>query len=89
MIELGRVEIVSEKRRCVNPLHVVEQRNKNRLILDCSILNNYIEHSGFEPSIGGEKCSSKMKPRANIYQVSRFYFAIEPKKRKGKFREIT
>ena len=46
-------------------------------------------HSGFEPSIGGEKCSNKMKPRANIYQVSRFYFAIEPKKRKGKFREIT
>ena len=29
--------------KCVNPLSVAVQRTKNRLILDCSYLNNYIE----------------------------------------------
>ena len=43
LLEKGRIEIVDKKPRLINPLHVVEQRLKNRLILDCSILNKYIE----------------------------------------------
>ena len=42
LIAKGRVEIVSEKPKLVNPLHVVVQRLKTRLILDCSTLNKFI-----------------------------------------------
>ena len=42
LLEKGRIEIVEKKPKLVNPLHVVEQRLKNRLILDCSKLNKYI-----------------------------------------------
>ena len=43
LIKTGRVEVVKEKPKFINPLHVVVQPNKNRLILDCSYLNNFIE----------------------------------------------
>ena len=43
LIKTGRVEVVKEKPEFLNPLHVVEQPNKNRLILDCSHLNEFIE----------------------------------------------
>ena len=42
LLEKGRIEIVEKKPKLVNPLHVVVQRLKNRLILDCSRLNEYI-----------------------------------------------
>ena len=42
LIAKGRVEIVDKKPKLINPLHVVVQRLKTRLILDCSILNKYI-----------------------------------------------
>ena len=42
LLEKGRIEIVDKKPKLVNPLHVVEQRLKNRLILDCSKLNKFI-----------------------------------------------
>ena len=43
LLSKGRIEIVNEKPKCVNPLSVVVQRTKSRLILDCSHLNKYIE----------------------------------------------
>ena len=43
LIAKGRVEIVEKKPLLINPLHVVVQRLKKRLILDCSILNKYIK----------------------------------------------
>ena len=42
LIAKGRVEIVSEKPKLINPLHVVVQRTKSRLILDCSTLNKFV-----------------------------------------------
>ena len=42
LIAKGRVEIVDKKPKLANPLHVVVQRTKKRLILDCSTLNKYI-----------------------------------------------
>jgi hypothetical protein len=48
LIKSGRVEIVSKKPKLVNPLHVVVQPNKNRLILDCSTLNQYIDIPSFK-----------------------------------------
>ena len=42
LLEKGRIEIVEKKPKLVNPLHVVVQRLKNRLILDCSKLNEFI-----------------------------------------------
>jgi hypothetical protein len=48
LIKTGRVEVVSKKPKLVNPLHVVVQPNKNRLILDCSVLNDYIEVPSFK-----------------------------------------
>ena len=43
LIKKGRVEVVHTKPKCVNPLSVVIQRLKTRLILDCSYLNSFIE----------------------------------------------
>ena len=43
MISKGRVEITEKKPLLINPLHVVVQRTKTRLILDCSVLNKYIK----------------------------------------------
>ena len=48
LIKTGRVEIVKEKPAFLNPLHVVQQPNKKRLILDCSYLNNFIEIPKFK-----------------------------------------
>ena len=42
LIKLGKVEVVQEKPYCVLPLHVVIQPKKNRLVLDCGILNDYV-----------------------------------------------
>ena len=42
LIAKGRVEIVDKKPKLINPLHVVVQRTKSRLILDCSTLNKFI-----------------------------------------------
>ena len=42
LISLGKVEVVQSKPYCVLPLHVVVQPNKTRLILDCTMLNEYI-----------------------------------------------
>ena len=42
LIAKGRVEIVDKKPKLINPLHVVVQRTKSRLILDCSTLNKSI-----------------------------------------------
>ena len=43
LIAKGRVEIVEKKPKLINPLHVVVQRTKTRLILDCSILNKFVK----------------------------------------------
>ena len=43
LIAKGRVEIVEKKPTLINPLHVVVQRLKTRLILDCSNLNKCIK----------------------------------------------
>ena len=43
LLSKNRIEIVKEKPKCVNPLTVVVQRTKSRLILDCSFLNKYID----------------------------------------------
>ena len=48
LIKEGKVEVVKEKPYCVNPLHVVIQPKKNRLVLDCSILNDYIDAPKFK-----------------------------------------
>ena len=48
LIKTGRVEIVQEKPEFINPLHVVDQVVKKRLILDCSYLNNFIEVPAFK-----------------------------------------
>ena len=45
LLSLGRIEQVSERPKCVNPLSVAVQRTKNRLILDCTFLNSHIEIS--------------------------------------------
>lgn len=42
LIDSNRVELVSSKPHLVLPLHVVVQPKKNRLILDCTYLNQYI-----------------------------------------------
>ena len=42
LIKLGKVEVVEKKPYCVLPLHVVIQPKKNRLVLDCGILNEYV-----------------------------------------------
>ena len=42
MIESDRVEVVEKRPYCVLPLHVVIQPKKNRLVLDCGILNDYV-----------------------------------------------
>ena len=42
LIKLKKVEVVQEKPYCVLPLHVVVQPKKNRLVLDCGILNEYV-----------------------------------------------
>ena len=42
LIASDRVEIVTSKPHCILPLHVVVQPKKNRLILDCTALNEYI-----------------------------------------------
>ena len=52
----NRVEIVKEKPKCINPLTVVVQRTKSRLILDCSHLNTFvnvphIKYEGFETAL--------------------------------------
>ena len=43
LLATNRIEIVSVKPHCVLPLHVVVQPKKNRLILDCTDLNKYID----------------------------------------------
>ena len=48
LIKTGRVEIVDKKPDFLNPLHVVEQPTKKRLILDCSHLNDFIEIPSFK-----------------------------------------
>ena len=48
LISLGRVEVVTEKPHIVNPLTVVNQRTKSRLILDCTYLNKYVEVPEFK-----------------------------------------
>ena len=48
LIKDKKVEIVKARPYCVNPLHVVIQPKKNRLILDCSILNEYITAPKFK-----------------------------------------
>ena len=48
LVEKGKVELVSEKPHIVNPLSVAVQRNKNRLILDCSHLNQFVEVPKFK-----------------------------------------
>ena len=42
LIDSDRVEVVEKRPYCVLPLHVVIQPKKNRLVLDCGILNDYI-----------------------------------------------
>ena len=42
LIASDRVEVVTTKPHCILPLHVVVQPKKNRLILDCTALNEYI-----------------------------------------------
>ena len=42
LIASDRVEIVTTRPHCVLPLHVVVQPKKNRLILDCTALNEFI-----------------------------------------------
>ena len=44
----GRVKFTAEKPHIVNPLSVAVQRNKNRLILDCSYLNGFVEVPRFK-----------------------------------------
>ena len=44
----GRVKFTTEKPYIVNPLSVAVQRNKNRLILDCSYLNDFVEVPRFK-----------------------------------------
>ena len=48
LIKTGRVEVVKDKPEFINPLHVVDQVTKKRLILDCSHLNNFIEIPSFK-----------------------------------------
>ena len=48
LIKQKKVEVVKARPYCVNPLHVVIQPKKNRLILDCSILNDYITAPKFK-----------------------------------------
>ena len=48
LISKGRIKLTKEKPYIVNPLSVAVQRNKNRLILDCSNLNTYIEAPRFK-----------------------------------------
>ena len=43
LLSLGRIEQISGRPKCVNPLTVVVQRIKSRLILDCSCLNSFVE----------------------------------------------
>lgn len=42
LFSLDKVELVKVKPFCVLPLHVVVQPKKNRLVLDCGLLNKYI-----------------------------------------------
>ena len=48
LIKQKKVEVLGSRSYCVNPLHVVIQPKKNRLILDCSILNDYISAPKFK-----------------------------------------
>ena len=43
LLASDRIELVTERPHCVLPLHVVVQPKKNRLILDCTALNKFIE----------------------------------------------
>ena len=44
----GKVEFVKEKPHIVNPFSVAIQRNKSRLILDCSYLNQFVDVPKFK-----------------------------------------
>ena len=48
LIESGRVEVVNKRPKCVNPLSVAVHPHKLRLVLDCSILNDYIVVPSFK-----------------------------------------
>jgi DNA topoisomerase VI subunit A len=48
LIESKKVEIIDYKPHIVNPLSVAVQRNKNRLILDCSYVNKYVSVPHFK-----------------------------------------
>ena len=48
LVKKGRIVLTNEKPYIVNPLSVAVQRNKNRLILDCSYLNGYVEAPRFK-----------------------------------------
>ena len=53
LIKKGKVEVIDHKPHVVNPLSVAIQRNKNRLILDCPYLNQFIEvpHFKYEDAV--------------------------------------
>ena len=48
LIAQGKVELVSQKPRVVNPLSVAIEPTKKRLILDCSFLNRYVVVPSFK-----------------------------------------
>ena len=48
LISKGKAKIVKDRPYFVNPFSVAVQRNKNRLILDCSELNKYIDVPHFK-----------------------------------------
>jgi hypothetical protein len=48
LIQSGKVKIVSAKLHCIHPLQVAVQRSKNRLILNCSFLNKFVEVPAFK-----------------------------------------
>ena len=48
LVSKGKVELLDQKPYVVNPFSVAVQRNKRRLILDCSNLNQYVDVPKFK-----------------------------------------
>ena len=61
LLEFGLIKIATEKPKVISPLSVAENKGKKRLILDLSILNEYIDYERI-----------KLEDQYDFYELSKF-----------------
>ena len=71
LIDASKVEIVEQKPHCVHPLQVEVQPSKNRLVLDCSFLNKFVEVPKFK--------FEDSKVGASYFQKDGYIFSFDMK----------